>query len=214
MVLTDVATGWIKCLPLVVRNGALVIEALAAAMVLFPFPLRGVDFDNNGLFMNEPVVTWCRRKAWRLRYRVRVGPALCRRSPAHKPVPAVVQAAAQDPDRHARHQAPPPTGHSGGSILAHTVVDEAKPRQLQAVSDPVALIAEIHTAQGGLRKRVDRREREPEPLTDIKGFTAGLRIALAHRRATPDASSPYRRRKPIPRRASMLDDLREQIGAW
>lgn len=99
-------------------------------------------------------------------------------------------------------------------ILAHTVVDEAKPRQLQAVSDPVALIAETHTAQGGLRKRVDRREREPEPLTDIKGFTAGLSIALAHRRATPDESSPYRRRKPIPRRASMLDDLREQIGAW
>jgi rhodanese-related sulfurtransferase len=62
MVLTDVATGWTECLPLVARNGALVIEALAAAMALFPFPLRGVDFDNDGLFMNEPVVTWCRQK--------------------------------------------------------------------------------------------------------------------------------------------------------
>src|SRR5215467_13681550 len=62
MVLSDVATGWTECLPLVARNGALVIEALAAAMMLFPFPLRGVDFDNDGLFMNEPVVTWCRQK--------------------------------------------------------------------------------------------------------------------------------------------------------
>jgi hypothetical protein len=62
MVLTDVATGWTECLPLVACNGALVIEALAAAMMLFPFPLRGVDFDNDGLFMNEPVVTWCRQK--------------------------------------------------------------------------------------------------------------------------------------------------------
>jgi hypothetical protein len=62
MVLTDVATGWTECLPLVARNGALVIEALTAAMALFPFPLRGVDFDNDGLFMNEPVVTWCRQK--------------------------------------------------------------------------------------------------------------------------------------------------------
>jgi hypothetical protein len=60
MVLTDIATGWTECLPLVARSGALVIEALAGAMMLFPFPLRGVDFDNDGLFMNEPVVTWCR----------------------------------------------------------------------------------------------------------------------------------------------------------
>jgi hypothetical protein len=40
MVLTDVATGWTECVPLVARNSALVIEALAAAMTLFPFPLR------------------------------------------------------------------------------------------------------------------------------------------------------------------------------
>ena len=55
MVLTDVAINWTGCLPLVARNGALVIEALAAAISLFPFPLRGVGFDNGGLFMNEPV---------------------------------------------------------------------------------------------------------------------------------------------------------------
>lgn len=49
-------------MPVVVRNGAVVIEALAAAMRLFPFPLRGVDFDNDGAFMNEPVVEWCRAR--------------------------------------------------------------------------------------------------------------------------------------------------------
>jgi hypothetical protein len=38
-------------LPLVARSGALVIEALAGAMTLFPFLLRRVDFDNDGLFM-------------------------------------------------------------------------------------------------------------------------------------------------------------------
>jgi hypothetical protein len=52
MVLTDIATGWTECVPVVVRNGELVIEALAAARGLFPFPLRGVDFDNDGAFMN------------------------------------------------------------------------------------------------------------------------------------------------------------------
>ena len=60
MVLTDIATGWTECVPVVVRTGELVIEALAAATELFPFPLRGVDFDNDGAFMNDLVVDWCR----------------------------------------------------------------------------------------------------------------------------------------------------------
>jgi hypothetical protein len=60
LVLTDIATGWTECVPVVVRSGELVIEALMTAMTLFPFPLRGVDFDNDGAFMNDPVVDWCR----------------------------------------------------------------------------------------------------------------------------------------------------------
>jgi hypothetical protein len=49
MVLTDIATGSTACLPLVARSSELVIEALIGAMALFPFPVRGVDFDNDGL---------------------------------------------------------------------------------------------------------------------------------------------------------------------
>ena len=60
LVLTDIATGWTECVPVVMRAGALVLEALQAAQTLFPFPLKGVDFDNDGAFMNEPVVAWCR----------------------------------------------------------------------------------------------------------------------------------------------------------
>jgi hypothetical protein len=60
LVLTDIATGWTECLPLVVREGALVIDALDRARTLFPFPLKGVDFDNDTVFMNEAVVGWCR----------------------------------------------------------------------------------------------------------------------------------------------------------
>jgi hypothetical protein len=61
LVLTDIATGWTECLPLVVREGALVIDALERARTLFPFPLQGVDFDNDTVFMNEAVVGWCRK---------------------------------------------------------------------------------------------------------------------------------------------------------
>ena len=60
MVLTDIATGWTECVPVVMRAGALALEALQVAQELFPFPLKGVDFDNDGAFMNETVVAWCR----------------------------------------------------------------------------------------------------------------------------------------------------------
>ena len=60
LVLTDIATGWTECVPVVMRAGALALEALQMALELFPFPLKGVDFDNDGAFMNEPVVDSCR----------------------------------------------------------------------------------------------------------------------------------------------------------
>ena len=62
VVLTDVATGWTECVPIVVRDGVLVIEALGRARELFPFPLKGVDFDNDSAFMNDLVVPWCREQ--------------------------------------------------------------------------------------------------------------------------------------------------------
>lgn len=60
MVLTDIATGWTECVPVRTRESSLVIAALKQARSLFPFPLLGVDFDNDSAFMNELVVCWCR----------------------------------------------------------------------------------------------------------------------------------------------------------
>lgn len=62
VVLTDVATGWTECVPILVREGALVVEALGRARELFPFALKGVDFDNDSAFMNDVVVPWCREQ--------------------------------------------------------------------------------------------------------------------------------------------------------
>jgi hypothetical protein len=60
LTMVDVATGWTECLPLVVREGTLVVEAIERAQGLFPWLLRGVDFDNDSAFMNDVVVPWCR----------------------------------------------------------------------------------------------------------------------------------------------------------
>jgi len=60
MVLTDIATGWTECVRARTRDGGLVIAAIQQARSLFPFPLLGVDFDNDSAFMNELVVCWCK----------------------------------------------------------------------------------------------------------------------------------------------------------
>ena len=59
LVATDIATGWTECVPLLIREGTFVVEALLRVRSLLPFPLRGVDFDNDSVFMNDTVVDWC-----------------------------------------------------------------------------------------------------------------------------------------------------------
>jgi hypothetical protein len=54
--MVDLATGWTECLPLIVREAALVVEAIERAQSLFPWRIRGLDFDNDSAFMND-----CRR---------------------------------------------------------------------------------------------------------------------------------------------------------
>lgn len=60
LTMVDVATGWTECLPLIARDGGLVVEAIKRAQSLFPWLLRGADFDNDSAFMNDVVVPWCR----------------------------------------------------------------------------------------------------------------------------------------------------------
>lgn len=47
LTMVDVATGWTECLPLVTLEGGLVMRAIERAQNLFPWLIRGADFDNN-----------------------------------------------------------------------------------------------------------------------------------------------------------------------
>lgn len=60
LTMVDIATGWTECLPLIARDGGLVVEAMTRAQSLFPWLIRGADFDNDSAFMNDVVVPWCR----------------------------------------------------------------------------------------------------------------------------------------------------------
>lgn len=61
LVLTDIATGWTKCIAMPVRNQSLVVEAMAiAATDYLPFAMLGVDTDNDSAFINQTVFDYCR----------------------------------------------------------------------------------------------------------------------------------------------------------
>src|SRR5689334_20970249 len=62
LVLTDVATGWTECLPLLHHGYADVLAALAQARTLLPFPLLGLDTDNGSEFLNYPLLEYCARE--------------------------------------------------------------------------------------------------------------------------------------------------------
>lgn len=60
-VLTDIASGWTDGLPLLVREQGLVTEALDRFRAALPMPLRGLDTDNDSVFINETLVRYCGR---------------------------------------------------------------------------------------------------------------------------------------------------------
>jgi len=59
LVLTDVATGWTECAPLIVREQTLLSTALTELRKQLPFALLGLDTDNDTVFMNETLKTYC-----------------------------------------------------------------------------------------------------------------------------------------------------------
>ncbi|UWU67977.1 ISNCY family transposase [Bradyrhizobium sp. NC92] len=59
LVLTDVATGWTECAPLIVREQTLLSTVLTELRKQLPFALLGLDTDNDTIFMNETLKTYC-----------------------------------------------------------------------------------------------------------------------------------------------------------
>jgi len=59
LVVTDIASGWTECAPLLMREQSLVIRVLSEIRKVLPFPLLGFDTDNDSVFMNETVRDYC-----------------------------------------------------------------------------------------------------------------------------------------------------------
>ena len=60
LTLTDIATGWTECAPVLVREQRLLTEVLGEVRKLLPFPLLGFDTDNDSVIMNGTVRDYCK----------------------------------------------------------------------------------------------------------------------------------------------------------
>jgi len=59
LVLTDIATGWTECMPLLFREQTLLIAVLSQMRALLPIDVLGFDTDNDSVFMNTTVKDYC-----------------------------------------------------------------------------------------------------------------------------------------------------------
>jgi hypothetical protein len=56
---TDIASCWTVCIPLVVREQSLVVQALDLLRDQLPFVILGLDTDNDSAFINETLIVYC-----------------------------------------------------------------------------------------------------------------------------------------------------------
>ena len=59
LVATDIYTGWTEAVPLLARERSLVVEGLEAIARQLPFPVLGIDSDNDGVFINQTLMEYC-----------------------------------------------------------------------------------------------------------------------------------------------------------
>ena len=73
LVLTDIASGWTECVPLLVREAGVVVDAVDRLRGALPFPLRGIDTDNGSEFLNEVLIGFCKEHGIELTRSSRIG---------------------------------------------------------------------------------------------------------------------------------------------
>jgi hypothetical protein len=60
LVLTDIASGWTEAIALVVREQTLIAVKADEVRARLPFPMLGLDVDNDSAFINETLVDFCK----------------------------------------------------------------------------------------------------------------------------------------------------------
>ncbi len=61
LVATDVCSGWTEFVPLLAREQSLVVEGLDVFFQQIPFPILGIDSDNDSAFINDTLLVFCQK---------------------------------------------------------------------------------------------------------------------------------------------------------
>jgi hypothetical protein len=61
LVATDVCSGWTEFVPLLAREQSLVVEGLEVLFDQIPFPVLGIDSDNDSAFINDTLLAFCQK---------------------------------------------------------------------------------------------------------------------------------------------------------
>ena len=56
LVATDVSSGWTEYIPILIREQSLVVETMELLRTRFPFPIVGINTDNDSSFINESLI--------------------------------------------------------------------------------------------------------------------------------------------------------------
>ena len=59
LVVTGVCSGWTEAIPLLAREQTLEVTGLEAVSHVFPVPIRGINSDNDSVFINETLLSYC-----------------------------------------------------------------------------------------------------------------------------------------------------------
>ncbi len=62
LVVTDVCSGWTEAIPMLAREQSMVVEGLEAIARGFPVSVRGIDSDNDSVFINKTLFGYCAEK--------------------------------------------------------------------------------------------------------------------------------------------------------
>jgi hypothetical protein len=233
-----------------------VTEAIERAQKLFPWRIRGLDFDNDSAFMNDLVVSWCRSRgievtrarAYKKNDQAFVeqkNGAIVRRLVGYGRFQGIEAACGlarlfgaarlhtnffqpsfklkekrREGAKVIKRYHAPATPYE--RALAHPTLDHAVKSRLIEIYrtlDPVLLMDEMRHAQTELGRRVDQRAgtvtAAPDPVRMDAAMFANRQSTVCrmgeqraiHRR-------PYVRRRPVPRRPSMLDPYVPFIEEW
>jgi hypothetical protein len=181
LVLTDIATGWTECAPLLVREQRLLTEVLSELRKVLPFTLLGLDTDNDSVFITRPcgIIVPFRGPGGG----DSPGAIICGDAAVREFLPALVQAGrkARDSAKVRKRYHPPATPCQ--RLLADPRTSQEVQRrlnELRATLDPVRLLREVRAAQQQLVEIADTPAvgdaAKPTPPT-LEQFLSGLRTA-------------------------------------